>query len=506
MLAIVNDNIAQLDITNEISAGLSSIKALSTVSVDLNGVVAGYGLISELENGIVKSAFGVNADTFYIGKPTDAVKPFVVSSVPTTIDGIDFPAGTWINSAIIANATIGSAHIKDAAITTAKIQDASITDAKIVSLSANKISVPTSDPFPVKVTANDVTVTSNKSISGAVGVLFDGNYATGGAYVTFGEGKADRSEDAYLQVDLKDVRKISQAVLWFYAEDGCTYEYKIKYSNDGTNWKYLEGSPTVWIKSAQPKPNNEGTYVNTATPTQVYMGSLFECRYLRIYGNGNTVNTGNHLYELEIASQSFNTVIDGSGILTNSITADKIQVDSLSAISAELGTIKVGSANIADLSVNAAHISDAAITTAKIGDLQVDSLKIKDDAVSIGIGAQGVATITTISNGGKLRLDIGVQAYYFSTYIATTLGVRVLRHGVVIRTFSFPATYLGAEGLVSFSYACALPPVMETIAAGTTVTYRLQITDHNGNWMEAGSGGVWVGNSGLSLAVTELKK
>ena len=339
LLAIVNDNIAQLDISNEISAGLSSIKAVSTVSVDLNGVVAGYGLISELENGIVKSAFGVNADTFYIGKPTDAVKPFVVTTVPTNIDGVDFPAGTWINSAIIADATIGSAHITDAAITTAKIKDASITDAKIESLSASKISVPTSDPFPSKVTINDVTITSNKSITGDVAALFDGAFTVGSEYVTFGEGKADRSEDAYLQVDLKDIRKISQAVLWFYAEDGGTYEYKIKYSNDGTNWKYLEGSPTVWIKSAQPKPNNEGTYVNTVTPTQVYMGNLFECRYLRIYGNGNTVNIGNHLYKIEIASQSFNTVIDGSGILTNSITADKLQVGSLSAISANLGTM-----------------------------------------------------------------------------------------------------------------------------------------------------------------------
>ena len=479
---------------------------MSTVSVDLNGVVSGYGLISELENGIVKSAFGVNADTFYIGKPTDAVKPFVVTTVPTNIDGVDFPAGTWINSAIIADATIGSAHITDAAITTAKIKNASITDAKIVSLNANKISVPTSDPFPTKVTANDVTVTSNKSISGDVGILFDGAYAVGSGYVTFGEANVERLEDAYLQVDLKDIRKISQAVLWFYAEDGSMYEYKIKYSNDGVIWKYLVGNPSVWIKSAEPKANNEGTYVNTATPTQVYMGSLFECRYLRIYGNGNTVNTGNHLYEIEIASQSFNTVIDGSGILTNSITADKIQVNNLSAISAELGTIKVGSANIADLSVNAAHISDAAITTAKIGDLQVDSLKIKDDAVSIGIGAQGVATITTISNGGKLRLDIGVQAYYSSTYIATTMGVRVLRNDAVIQTFSFPATYLGSEGLTRFTYTCALPPIMETITAGTTVTYRLQITDYNGDWGEAGSNGLWVGNSGLSMAITELKK
>ena len=182
------------------------------------------------------------------------------------------------------------------------------------------------------------------------------------------------------------------------------------------------------------------------------------------------------------------------------------KIDSLAVTTAKIDNAAITTAKIDDLAVTTAKIGDAQITTAKIGDLQVDTLKIKDDAVSIGIGAQGVSTITTISNGGKLRLDIGLQAYCSSTYIAPTMGVRVLRNGAVIKTFSFPATYLGSEGLTRFSYTCALPPVMETIAAGTTVTYRLQITDYNGNWREAGSNGVWVGNSGLSMAVTELKK
>ena len=182
------------------------------------------------------------------------------------------------------------------------------------------------------------------------------------------------------------------------------------------------------------------------------------------------------------------------------------KIDSLAVTTAKIDNAAITTAKIDDLAVTAAKIGDAQITTAKIGDLQVDTLKIMDDAVSVGVGAQGVATITTISNGGKLRLDIGLQAYYSSTYMATTMGVRVLRNGAVIKTFSFPATYLGSEGLTRFSYTCALPPVMETIAAGTTVTYRLQITDYNGNWREAGSDGVWVGNSGLSMAVTELKK
>lgn len=156
LLAIVNDNIAKLNITNEISAGLSSIKALSTISVDLNGVVAGYGLISELENGIVKSAFGVNADTFYIGKPTDAVKPFVVTSVPTTIDGVDFPAGTWINTAIIANATIGSAHIKDASITNAKIKDLDASKITTGTVDARFIRIGSSSQFDSGYAPSDV--------------------------------------------------------------------------------------------------------------------------------------------------------------------------------------------------------------------------------------------------------------------------------------------------------------------------------------------------------------
>lgn len=156
LLAIVNDNISKLNITNEISAGLSSIKALSTVTVDLNGVVSGYGLISELENGIVKSAFGVNADTFYIGKPTDAVKPFVVTTVPKTIDGVDFPAGTWINSAIIADATIGTAHIKDASITNAKIKELDASKITTGTLDARFVRIGSSTQFDSGYAPSDV--------------------------------------------------------------------------------------------------------------------------------------------------------------------------------------------------------------------------------------------------------------------------------------------------------------------------------------------------------------
>jgi hypothetical protein len=51
--------------------------------------------------------------------------PFIVKTTPTGTEGdSDYvPAGTYINSAYIANASIGTAQIKDASITSAKIKD-----------------------------------------------------------------------------------------------------------------------------------------------------------------------------------------------------------------------------------------------------------------------------------------------------------------------------------------------------------------------------------------------
>ena len=112
------------------NAVVDGVKAVSTISVDNNGFMSGYGLISQLVNGVVTSAFGINADYFYVGNSNaNKKKPFMVLTSPQTIGGVTYPAGTWMDVALIANATIGTAHI----------QDASITNAKIASLSAEKI-------------------------------------------------------------------------------------------------------------------------------------------------------------------------------------------------------------------------------------------------------------------------------------------------------------------------------------------------------------------------------
>lgn len=109
---------------NTHTSSINGIRGVHALKIETNGVISGYGLVSELVNGQVKSQFGVNADNFFIGAPSNNKKPFVVLTSSGTINGVTVPAGTYIDTAFIANATIKSAQIADAAITNAKISGA----------------------------------------------------------------------------------------------------------------------------------------------------------------------------------------------------------------------------------------------------------------------------------------------------------------------------------------------------------------------------------------------
>lgn len=126
---------------NNNTASIDGVKAVKTLTVDQDGVISGYGLVSEIINGQVTSTFGINATNFYIGAPSGGKKLLIVTTVPQTINGTQYPAGTWIDTAYIASATIKNAHIQDAAITTAKIENAAITNAKIGDLSVSTLKI-----------------------------------------------------------------------------------------------------------------------------------------------------------------------------------------------------------------------------------------------------------------------------------------------------------------------------------------------------------------------------
>lgn len=167
-------NSATLQTQGTVVDGLS---ASYVVKTDVNGLITSYGVYNS--NGV--GAFGVNADYFYVGKGTTATngkKPFMVLTSSQTINGVTYPAGTWMDVAMIANATIGSAHIANASITTAKIQDAAITDAKIFNLNAGKINAGTLDAARIgakSITVDKLDVNELSAISANLGTITTSN-------------------------------------------------------------------------------------------------------------------------------------------------------------------------------------------------------------------------------------------------------------------------------------------------------------------------------------------
>ncbi|MFA9624250.1 hypothetical protein, partial [Moraxella sp. E6BC] len=117
----LSERISQLDTTlngqttsiRDVQRSVNGVRAIKAVTVDNNGFISGYGLMSELANGRVTSRFGINADQIYFGATTSAKKPFVFTTRTTTIDGVSYPAGAWLNSASIARASINMLHIAD---------------------------------------------------------------------------------------------------------------------------------------------------------------------------------------------------------------------------------------------------------------------------------------------------------------------------------------------------------------------------------------------------------
>lgn len=163
----VDDNTAKLQVQGKVINGVS---AEYTIKLDVNGLVSGIGLINDGNT----SAIGINADYFYVGATENGIKPFMVLTEPKTMNGVTYPAGTWIDVALIANATIGSALIQDAAITTAKIKDAAITNAKIDSIDAQKIKTGTLDADRIganTITADKMNVSELSAVSANLGTF-----------------------------------------------------------------------------------------------------------------------------------------------------------------------------------------------------------------------------------------------------------------------------------------------------------------------------------------------
>lgn len=146
LLDALNGQITESALNKELSQVIDEstegIKYLATqygvrvqVAADGKRLVGGYGIMGSNEEGRGPSIeFGVLANRFYVGAPAEnggvsSTRPFIVQTTPVTINGVNVPAGVYIEDGYIKNGTI----------TNAKIANAAIDDAKIAFLSATKI-------------------------------------------------------------------------------------------------------------------------------------------------------------------------------------------------------------------------------------------------------------------------------------------------------------------------------------------------------------------------------
>lgn len=135
--ARVGDKIANVSTETkaEIDKVTDQVNSQYTMTVDANGVYAGFTLLAQ--DGPVKGSKAIFAADKFMIVPTeqDAAKAKPVFAVDTTTRTV------YLDNAVIKDASIGTAKIADAAIDTAKIKDASITNAKIQNASINSAKI-----------------------------------------------------------------------------------------------------------------------------------------------------------------------------------------------------------------------------------------------------------------------------------------------------------------------------------------------------------------------------
>ena len=108
----VGNNTASI---SSVSSSVNGIEAKYGVEIDNNGSISGFQLLSGVGS---PSAFNVRADQFNLFDANGAGgdTPFSIFTSSRTVDGVVFPAGTYIKDAYIDNASI-----VDGSITNAKI-------------------------------------------------------------------------------------------------------------------------------------------------------------------------------------------------------------------------------------------------------------------------------------------------------------------------------------------------------------------------------------------------
>ena len=475
LASVVGQNTSALQVQARVTDGLS---AQYTVKIDVNGHVSGFGLATDSRTGTPRSAFIVRADRFAIVGANDNTDPlgtlnptnvpFVVLTTPTVIGGVTYPAGVWIKTAFIADATI--------------------TNAKIQSLVADKI--------------------TTGSLTAAIGITT--GQITGGVNTTYSPGSANFGTGFFLGNYTSSyqfyVGSFANYMLW----NGSQLSIKGTVAATNATFQGLtvtDASGNVLLSSGGVTSTalagaGLGTlaYQNSVSSGQVTgLGSL--ATQNSVNWNTQIVNIpafGNFAYLDSITSANISTYIASAAIGTAYIANAAIttaKIANLAVGNAQIADLAVTSAKIQDASIASAKIQDAAITNAKIGDLQVSTLKIGDNAVTVPVSAYtraklgyalsefAVQSITVNATGAPALLIFAAQIY---SATSENLFIRLDRIRGSTRTTIFQAGPGPAYDEKIIGENMATGTALDQPASGT-VTYELIVGNTIGSYTSATS-------------------
>ncbi|UWR40250.1 DUF1983 domain-containing protein [Phaeobacter inhibens] len=146
---------------NQVQSSVDGVKGTYGVQVNNNGVVTGFGLVSELINGSVSTTFTVQADRFVVASSSGggALSPFLISG-----------GKVYIRDAVIRNASISSAKIKALAVDTLHIKGKAVDTRQIAENAATTFYEATGGTGYKRIQINN---THDEPITLIIQVLYD---------------------------------------------------------------------------------------------------------------------------------------------------------------------------------------------------------------------------------------------------------------------------------------------------------------------------------------------
>ena len=286
---------------------IDGIKAEYSIKLDVNGMVSGIGLINTGSS----SAISMNADMFYIGKAgAGGKKPFMVLTSPQTIGGVTYSAGTWIDVALIANATIGTAHIKDASITNAKIFELDASKITTGVLNAGRIRVGPTSSFDAgyNPATKARTFITQPTVPYSVGDIWKNGTST---YIC----KTQRVAGSFTASEWDKVGDVTS-------------------ENTAANSNALGGTTASTINTNITNADTKATNAASTATAADTKATAADTKATLAQSAANSANNQVNAWKF-----TGTTDIDGGKIRADTVTAVQIDVAELSAISANLGTL-----------------------------------------------------------------------------------------------------------------------------------------------------------------------